>query len=450
MTPLPPLPHMMNGLSINATNLDTPARPNEQDSNGKRPNLKPFRLRNLLNLNMGTPKKQTSVAQMHASPASFVGGGRVSPGESPMEAQGPFSSFSPVRTEAKEEPYRPFERAHLDLPPRPGTSLGTYTPKKKSSATHNGIATTTSASIPVLSLPSGAHWSNSNPTKGRGKMSMGPGSTRAPPPRPNSKPSLGPETVLASRPSLSEIRERALSPPPSARAFMTQPRSAAHTGQQRLTLVSRSTSNSVLSERSSINTPVPRSFKDLDKRSAKLFGDKAESPLEILPFQNGDGWSTPYPPKDAVDVEIGKVDVGYPFPAVPAIPKIKSPSSSRSSIFEIKHNGDKSQKASRSRFDSSAFEYQAFETEHLLMGEKEARDSSASTSGWNGYETTKSSGFGSARSSRPGSRMGGMTSENAEDKENQQARSRDIGSSRSRPLPAVLTGGRDNRRAMRG
>jgi hypothetical protein len=464
--PLPPLPQMMNNLSMDTSkpeSHESAAAKDNTSSTTKRPNLKPFRLRSLLNLNMGTPKKQTSVAQMHASPASFVGGGRYSPGESPLDEQSPFSVFHPMATpkKSKEEVFRSEERMALDLPPRPGTSLGTYTPKKKSSV--SGLPgqpgfVGTSASNPVLSLPSGAHWSNSNPIQGRTKMSMGPGG-KLPPARPSSRPSLGPERVLAGRPSLNEIRERALSPPPpSVVGGFIQPRSGiAGLQSSRIPLVSHSTSNSILTERSGGNTPLSRrGAQDADKRFGKVLGDKVESPLDGLPFKNGDGWSTPYPTADPADIEIGKPDVGYPFPMVPAIPKIKSRSSSRSSIFDVHHPADKSQRTSRSRFDSSAFEYQAFETDHRGMGRgnngQASRDSSPPLSGRKGYETTASSGFGSTKSSRPGSRMGGTINENEADKENQRLDGvpREAGMSRTRPLPAVFSSGRESRTTMRG
>ena len=467
MMPLPPLPRMMNNLSMDTAKPEAnePTVKDNTTTGGKRPNLKPFRLRSLLNLNLGTPKKQTSVAQMHASPASFVGGGRYSPDESPLDEQSPFSVFHPTGTpkRSKEEVmFRSEERAVFDLPPRPGTSLGTYTPKKKTSV--SGLPgqpgfVGTSASTPVLSLPSGAHWSNSNPTQGRSKMSMGPGG-RFPPARPSSRPSLGPERILAGRPSLSEVRERALSPPPgSVAGGFIQPRSGmVGTQSSRIPLVSRSTSNSILTERSGGNIPVPRrGAQDVDKRFGQVLCEKAESPLDGLPFKNGDGWSTPYPTSDPVDVEISKPDVGYPFPAVPSIPKIKSRSSSRSSIFDIQHTADKSQRTSRSRFDSSAFEYQAFEKDHRGVGRGNSsahgsRDSSPPPSGWKGYETTASSGFGSVRSSRPSSRLAGAIDENEGDKENQFPGKvmKEAGVSRTRPLPAVFSSGRESRTTMRG
>ena len=464
MMPLQPLPQMMNNLSLEAGSKPESHDAKDSASTTKRPNLKPFRLRSLLNLNMGTPKKQTSAAHMHASPASFVGGGRYSPGESPLDEQSPFSVFHPTATprKSKEEVVRSEARMVFDLPPRPGTSLGTYTPKKKSSVSglpgQKGFVGS-SASTPVLSLPSGAHWSASNPTQGRTKMSMGPGG-KLPPARPSSRPSLGPDRVLAGRPSLNEVRERALSPTPSSVVSgFIQPRSGM-TGSQsyRTPLVTRSTSNSILTERSGGNTPVPRpGTHNADKRFGKVLGDKAESPLEGLPFKNGDGWSTPYPTAEPADIEIGRPDVGYPFPAVPAMPKIKSRSSSRSSIFDIHHTTDKSQRTSRSRFDSSAFEYQAFETDHRGAGRgtngQGSRDSSPPPSGWKGYETTASSGFGSVKSSRPGSRMGGTISEDgAEDKENQGMGgvARKAGMNRTRPIPAVFSSGRESRTTMRG
>jgi hypothetical protein len=440
MTPLPPLPQMMDKLSVDASS-NTPESndPSSKDSNGRRTNLKPFRLRSLLNLNMmGTPKKQQApTLQMHASPASFIGGGRYSPGESPLDDHEPFSPpFNKVTRNDS------FEKAGLDLPPRPGTSLGLYTPKKQTSNAHhpgrsgsNALGVSTNASTPILGLPTSSHWSNSNPVQqGRGKMSMGPGG-RMPPPRPSSRPSLGPEKVLAGRPSLSESRERALSPP-----LMGQP--TGQTGplasRSKIPLLPRSSSNNILSERS-----------NSDKRAGKIFADKAESPTDGLPFKNGDGWSTPYPPNETVDVEIGRSDMGYPFPA---IPKIKSRSSSRASVLDPIKTREPN-KTSRSRFDSSAFEYQAFETENLVSRSaaagKGSRESSPPLSGKSGYETTKSSGF---LSSRPGSRMGGTIDELSEDKENSSNSNRrnnkvtGMSLGRSRPLPAVFGG----RETMRG
>lgn len=268
-------------------------------------------------------------------------------------------------------------------------------------------------------------------------MSVGPGG-RMPPPRPSSRPSLGPEKVMAGRPSLSESRERALSPPLVGKTI-NNGHNFSLASRSKIPLLPRSSSNNIPSDRS-----------NADKRAGKVFGNKPDSPVEGLPFQNGDGWSTPYPTNENVnvDIDIGRpsMDMGYPFPA---IPNIKSRSSVRASVFEPPNlkKKESTKTGPRSRFDSSAFEYQAFETDHILArnaAEKESRESSPPLSGKSGYETTKSSGM---LPSRPGTAM----STRNEDKENQSVGNRKsvhggaLSLGRIRPLPAVFNGGRGMR-----
>jgi hypothetical protein len=451
MVPLPPLPPFSN------QPLNTPSKPDHKSSS------KPSRLRTLLQMNYGTPKKQTSALNVSGagvnSPASFIVG-RKTP--SPEKEDGLVfggQSYGYDRSTFKEREGR---RGEVDLlPPRPGTSLGTYTPREKKEASPF-IATAATVSDKEErneGLPSGRSGGvmglpqpQPRMQQGKGKMSLGPG--RVPPPRPSSRPSLVHDNTptvkgLGGRPSLSELREKAISPPPGGKENGGQQRGMMMlpptTTRPRFPLIPRVGSNVSMT-----NTPLSSANWT---NGPNTVGEKRESPSEDLPFKNGagDGWGTPYPASD-LDGRKGKKG-GYPFPVVPLM--IPHRASSKQAVEGKEEPTTKAR--GRSRFDSSAFEYQAFETETVisrsggggLNQQKEntiGAPSVAPTGSYNkeGNETIKS------MYKRSSSRLAGFIAEKDEDKENKgESKDAKMGMSwgRSRPLPAVLTGGRG---AMRG
>lgn len=526
MTPLPALPGLMNKLSINTTGLDTPPDSTSKHET-KRPALKPFRFKSLLSLNMGmgsTPKKSSSSLLQHqdiTSPSSFLVGGRRSPGYSPGDESGVFAPDTPQRGDRQQKYPKGDMSQHtgLNLPPRPGTSLGTYTPRKNSTSNlkqaaiprvASALGLPTPDSTPTVSL-TGRHTRANHMTPtlngSRTKLSMGPGSGgsivrqgRIPPPRPSSRPSLGdaptrqdngcevPEKL--SRPSLSEIRERSklisVSPPNSRDVFKPY-------GQ-----VSGKGAAQAVSPLSAGRKPLQNILGQFVNKS-----ESNESPSEVLPFKygTGDGWSTPYPPPTRTSESVSTTTAikdeqgdGYPFPIVHrsanSSSSVQSVGSFRASQYadadetsphqtvrtdDQPHNNvmDKI----RSRFESSAFEYQAFETPGQIkqatfatVAGKNSRHyysgSSSSTTTTTAVDNSKNPTAPTFSKSppfgRPGSRLGGVFHESEEDdKENWNVwngtRAEDVGVGgearltfgRSRPLPAVLQNGRESRSAMR-